>query len=206
MKRCVESVPMASILILSILLPGGCETSSSPAPAESTAPVADAAATEHLAITTESLEPYECGSITRMHTLGGVFLASQPQPDDFAQAKKGGVRTVINLRHESEIRGFDEKQVVESEGMTYINLPWNGLDELTDDVFDRSRELLGSAERPILLHCASANRVGAVWLPYRVLDGGLSWDAALAEAKTVGLKSSAEYEAKAKAYIERRSN
>ena len=64
-------------------------------------------AREHRAITTERLEPYECGNITRLHTYGGVFLASQPQPEDFEQAKKGGVRTVINLRHENEIEGFD---------------------------------------------------------------------------------------------------
>ena len=28
---------------------------------------------EHSAITTESLEPYECGDIKRLHTMGGVF-------------------------------------------------------------------------------------------------------------------------------------
>ncbi|CAG0957433.1 hypothetical protein PHYC_00543 [Phycisphaerales bacterium] len=168
-------------------------------PPQTTAPPAPAA---HTAITTDKLEPYECGTITRLHTLGGVFLASQPKPEDFAQAKKGGVKTVINLRHASEIKDFDEKQVVEAEGLAYIHLPWDGPAELTDAVFDQTREYLKTAARPILLHCSSANRVGAVWLPYRVLDGGLSWDAALAEAKTVGLKSP-DYEAKAKDYIER---
>lgn len=169
-------------------------------PPSSTAPIPP---TEHKAITTEKLEPYECGTITRLHTLGGVFLASQPKAEDFAQAKKGGVRTVINLRHDAEIKDFDERKVVEAEGLAYIHLPWDGPGELTDDIFDQAREHLKSAARPILLHCASANRVGAVWLPYRVLDGGLSWDDALAEAKTVGLKSP-DYEAKAKDYIQRR--
>ena len=42
-----------------------------------------------------------------------------------------------------------------------------------------------------------------MWLPWRVLDGGLSYDEALAEAKTVGLKSPL-YEEKAREYIERR--
>lgn len=160
-------------------------------------------ASEHRAITTERLEPYECGNIARLHTYGGVFLASQPQPEDFEQAKKGGVKTVINLRHEAEIEGFDEREVVTGLGLEYLNVPWNGAEELTDEVFDRSRELLNTAERPILLHCSSANRVGTVWLPWRVLDGGLSYDAALAEAKTAGLKSPA-FEEKAKDYIERR--
>jgi uncharacterized protein (TIGR01244 family) len=193
-------------LIISAALVGCAQEKSKPEPpAKPAAPqaaVTPAPKEEHKAITTDRLEPYECGTITRLHTLGGVFLASQPKPDDFAQAKKGGVKTVINLRHAKEIKDFDEKQVVEAEGLTYIALPWNGPDELTDDIFDKSRELLKTAQRPILLHCAAANRVGAVWLPHRVLDGGLSWDAALAEAKIVGLKS-ADYEAKAKDYIQR---
>ena len=154
------------------------------------------------AITTEKLEPSECGTITRLHTLGGVFLASQPKPEDFAQAKKDGVKTVINLRQAAEIKDFDEKQVVEAEGLLYVNLPFERPAELTDAVFDTVREHLKTAKRPILLHCGSANRVGAVWLPYRVLDGGLTYDEALEEAKTVGLKSP-DYQEKAREYIER---
>jgi uncharacterized protein (TIGR01244 family) len=157
---------------------------------------------EHQAITTERLEPYECGTIARLHTYGGVFLASQPSPEDFAQAQKGGVRTVVNLRHADEVTDFDERAVVTDLGLEYVSLPWNGADELTDEVFDRARQVLDTAERPILLHCGSANRVGAVWIPWRVLDGGLSYDEALAEAKTIGLKTSA-FEAKAKDYVER---
>jgi protein tyrosine phosphatase (PTP) superfamily phosphohydrolase (DUF442 family) len=69
-------------------------------------------------------------------------------------------------------------------------------------VFVEARKQLKAAERPILLHCGSANRVGAVWLPYRVLDAGLAWDAALAEAKTIGLRTPA-LEAKAMDYVQR---
>lgn len=156
----------------------------------------------HKAITTEVLEPYACGSITRLHTLAGVFLASQPSADDFEQAKAGGVKTVINLRQAKEQPDFDEQAAVTALGLAYVHLPWNGAEELTDEVFARSRELLNTAERPILLHCASANRVGAVWIPWRVLDGGLSLDAAVVEAKTIGLKT-AEYEAKARDYVAR---
>jgi protein tyrosine phosphatase (PTP) superfamily phosphohydrolase (DUF442 family) len=69
-------------------------------------------------------------------------------------------------------------------------------------VFDATRKLLVEAERPILVHCASANRTGAIWLVFRVLDTGLEYDAALAEAKQSGLRSAA-FEAKAKGYIDR---
>ena len=158
-------------------------------------------ASGHTAIQTEVLEPFECGSIKRMHTLGGVFLASQPNADDLAQAQMGGIQTVVNMRHEKEMK-FDEAATVEALGMGYLHPAWNGPDELTDEVFAQYREILRSAPRPMLLHCGSANRVGAVWLPYRVLDGGLSVEAALAEAKTVGMRTPA-YEQKALDYVRR---
>ena len=62
--------------------------------------------------------------------------------------------------------------------------------------------MFNTVERPALVHCGSANRVGAVYLPWRVLDGGLSVEDALAEAKVVGLKTPM-YETKALDYIKR---
>ena len=154
------------------------------------------------AITTDQLEPYACGTIQRLHTYGGVFLASQPQSQDFEQAKQGGVKTVINLRLPDEVTEFNEEQLVTDLGMQYHNPGFKGPDMLTNEVFDQVRSLLNDADnKPILLHCSSANRVGAVWLAHRVLDSGLSYDDALAEAKVVGLKLPA-YEAKAKSYID----
>ncbi len=158
----------------------------------------------HTAITTDKLEPYQCGNVARLHTYKGIFLASQPSADDFAQAKNGGVKTVINLRHASENKDFDEEAAVTKLGLGYHNPAWNGPDELTDAKIDSARELLRTAEDPILLHCSSANRVGAIWLAYRVLDDGATMDDALAEAKIVGLKSPA-YERIIKNYIGRKS-
>lgn len=150
----------------------------------------------------EKLESYVCGSIPNMHELGGVFLASQPTLEDFEQAKACGVRTVINLRPAKEQPDLDERARVTGLGLAYVNLPFNGAAELTDEIFAGSRELLNTSERPILLHCASANRVGAVWIPWRVLDGGIALEQAVAEAKTIGLKT-VEYEAKARDYVAR---
>lgn len=151
----------------------------------------------------DALAARECGTIAPLHEQGGVWLAGQPGPEDLALARDAGVRTVFNLRHEREIRGFDEPTVVAELGMRYVSLPWNGPAELNDDVFDRARAVLDTAERPLLLHCASANRVGAVWLPWRVLDCGLAVEDALAEARTIGLRTP-EYEEKALDYVARR--
>ncbi len=190
-------LPPSPIAVLLVLASAGASACSSAKPA----PPATQD-TSHTAIVTDTLEPYTCGSIAKLHTLGGVFLASQPSAADFEQAKAGGVKTVINLRPDSEQPGFDERAVLDELGLAYVHLPWNGAEQLTDEIFARSRELLNTAERPILLHCASSNRVGALWIPWRVLDGGIPLEKAVTEAKTIGLKT-AEYEAKARDYVAR---
>lgn len=173
------------------------------APAPNTAPASVAAqAPGHHAIATDTLEPHSCGTIERLHTCGGIFLASQPAAADFQLAKDAGMQTVLDLRKPDEGRGFDEPRIVRELGLAYVNLPFGSPDELTDEVFARGRELLARAQRPLLVHCHSSNRVGAIWLAWRALDGGLSWEAALAEARTVGLKTPA-LEAKARDYVER---
>lgn len=149
----------------------------------------------------QKLESYECGNVERIHTLGEFFLASQPAPKDFKKAKKGGIQTVINLRYPEET-DFEEESIVTSLGMTYHNVPWNGPAELTPEIFQETRQLLRNSKKPVLLHCSSANRVGAVWIPYRVLDMGAPLEQAVQEAKTIGLKSPV-YEKKARQYVRR---
>lgn len=151
------------------------------------------------------LTPIECGTISKIHTCTRVLLASQPSKEDFLQLKNRGVATVINMRHKSESIGFDEYQVVNELGMKYYNPAWNGSDEFTDDIIKQTRALLCDSERPILLHCASANRVGAMWLIYRILDEGIDYGVAIREARTIGMRTK-EYEEIALAYIERMSN
>ncbi len=191
-------IPLIAAISLAAIV--GCE-STSKTTSTTTAPQ-QAPAEQHTAITTDALEPYECGTITRLHTYQGVFLASRPEAADIEQAQKGGVVTVINMMHRSEHPGFDEAALVKSLGLNYHNPAWNGPDELTDDLINEMRELLRTAPRPMLVHCSSANRVGAMWMAYRAVDEGLDVEAAAAEAKVVGLKSPV-YEQKIRDYIAR---
>lgn len=148
----------------------------------------------------KKLEPAKCGSVKQLHAFDDIYLAGQPSQADFAEFKKRGVKGVLNLRTKEEM-DFDEAKAVKGLGLEYHHVPIAGPDALTDENFDKLRKLLNEKQqRPLLLHCASANRVGAVWLAHRVLDGGQTYEDALAEAKTVGLKSP-QMEAKAKGYI-----
>lgn len=148
----------------------------------------------------KKLEPAKCGSVKQLHVLDDIYLAGQPTAADFQEFKKRGVKSVLNLRTKEEL-DFDQAKTLKSLGLEYHHVPIASPDALTDETFDKLRKLLNEKEqRPMLMHCAVASRVGAVWLAHRVLDGGLTYEAALAEAKTVGLKTPA-LEAKAKEYI-----
>lgn len=174
-----------------VLFAAGCGTESdAPAPVTG-APMA------------KRLESFELGAVKRIHRFDGIFLASQPTPEDLERAKELGVRTVINQRPESEMKDFDERAVVTSLGMVYANPGWNGPEALTDEIIDETRALLRTSDGPILMHCASANRSGAIWLAYRVLDDGIDVEDAVVEAKTVGLRTP-EYEPIIRDYIARR--
>ena len=151
------------------------------------------------------VEPAQCGSVKNVHRAGDLYLAGRPTPGDYPLLKDLGIKTVFNIRHDDETPGLDEAKLVEAQGMAYVHLPWNGPEQLTDEKLDAMRRVLREAERPMLFHCGSANRVGAGWLAYRVLDEGVALDTALAEAKTVGMRTAA-YELITLDYIERQTN
>ncbi|MBX2852540.1 MAG: protein tyrosine phosphatase family protein [Phycisphaeraceae bacterium] len=172
-------------LLLAVLVLGGCVSTTHPSPPA-------------------SVEPTTCGNIKNMHRVGGLYLAGAPTPGDYPLIKELGIKTVLSIRHDKETPGLDAAALVEAQGMAYVHLPWSGAAELTDDKLDAMRQVLRDAERPMLFHCGSANRVGAGWLAYRVLDEGVELDTALAETKTFGLRT-ASYELITLDYIARRS-
>jgi len=150
-----------------------------------------------------SLEPAECGTVRNLHVFGGIHLAGQPGEEDWALLKERGVKAVISLRTEITPIGYDEYKAVTDAGMKFHRVGFRAPETLTDEVFERTRALLKQNTDGVLLHCGSGNRVGAIWVVKRVLDDGLSWEAALSEAKEVGLRNEA-YEKKAHDYVTRR--
>lgn len=133
------------------------------------------------------LERVKIEGIERTSQSATVYLASQPTEAGFANAKTAGVKTVLDLRRPEETE-HDDQAMVSGAGLDYVSLPIAGVDGLTDEAFAAVRKILRDpARRPILVHCASANRVGAVWYAYRRLDQGISAERALWEAREVGL-------------------
>ncbi|MEO5579074.1 MAG: protein tyrosine phosphatase family protein [Gemmatimonadaceae bacterium] len=120
--------------------------------------------------------------------ISGVFSAAQPGAAQFKDLAEAGVKTVIDLRSPTEPRDFDEPSTARAAGLTYHNLPITP-GALIDRNFDEFRRLLSDDQvRPVLVHCGSGSRVGALLVPYLVLDENLSRDDAIKIARSVGLR------------------
>jgi uncharacterized protein (TIGR01244 family) len=103
-----------------------------------------------------------------------------------------GFATIVDLRGPDEGAGA-EKQTVEAAGLRYVNIPViNGVP--TDaQVAEFARVVEDANSAPLLVHCASANRVGAMWALYRVRQG-IPLSIALEEGRTAGLQPDREAE------------
>ncbi|HET9218645.1 MAG TPA: protein tyrosine phosphatase family protein [Terriglobia bacterium] len=130
----------------------------------------------------------------------------QPTPAHLAELKSQGINTIINLRAPGEA-GFDaaaEEAETKKLGMKYFNIPVSNQAGPKDEQADEFLRLTDDAKnRPVFIHCGSANRVGGFFMIRRVLRDGMTFDAAKAEAQKIGLRSAA-LEEFAKQYIEKR--
>lgn len=119
-----------------------------------------------------------------------VATGGQPTEGAYAKLAANGYRAVLNLRTAQEdVDLAREKQLVEQAGMRYINIPVAGSapkSEQADEFIKAAKE---PANQPMLIHCGSANRVGAFWMIYRVVEQGWPEEKALEEATQIGLRS-----------------
>ena len=123
----------------------------------------------------------------------GLAAAGQPSPEGLAQLKALGFKTVINLRTEKE-GGKAEAEPVKAAGLRYVWVPVTAETFSAADVDAVAKVIDDPEAGPILFHCASANRVGAVWTVVQVRKGK-SPEEAEAEGRTIGLSGPAMLDA-----------
>lgn len=124
----------------------------------------------------------------RRDVLEGITAAGQPSAAALEAAAKSGYKSVIDLRALTEDRGFDEKGTVEGLGMNYVSLPVDGAASVSYANAGELDKLLAELPKPILVHCASGNRVGAL-LALRAKADGADNAAALELGVANGLGS-----------------
>ncbi len=119
----------------------------------------------------------------------GVISAGQPMARQWAGLRAAGIAAVVDIREDWEPRGHDEAGAVERAGLRYVRVPF-GHGPIRDETFARVREVMRAARsEPVVVHCASGNRVGAALIPWWILDEGLTEEQALGAAVKAGLSS-----------------
>jgi uncharacterized protein (TIGR01244 family) len=111
--------------------------------------------------------------------------------DAYPVLKAEGFAAVINLRQADEA-GADirrSKAAAEGAGLRYIHIPLNSREPAAAAADAFLAAVKDPANSPMYIHCATANRVGAVWLIKRVLVDGWDVAKATAEAERIGLRN-----------------
>jgi len=118
-----------------------------------------------------------------------ICTGGQPTLDDLAKLKAEGTKAIINLRRPTEYDAEAEAAKAKELGLRYFNIPVS-VAEPKDEQADQFLKLIADpANRPLFLHCGSANRVGAFWMIRRVLADGWKLEDAEAEARKIGMHS-----------------
>ncbi len=158
--------------------------------------------------TVSAQEPVDVASASVIPKVNGVevepglIFAGQPTDDELRALKATGGR-VLDLRGAQENRGFDEIALVEELGLEYLNVPVDGPALMDPAVHAAFRAAINKdAEGPLLVHCASGNRVAGLYYAMLVEEGGVPRSEALARAKALGLTSQG-VESGIEAYLDR---
>jgi len=122
--------------------------------------------------------------------IAGLVTGGQPTADQLAALQAAGCEAVVDLRDAMEPRPVNEPAAVQSAGMAYVNIPVSGA-TMTDATLTRVRDAVSNlvGDRNVFMHCGSGNRVGAVLIPYLMLDRGLGEEEAVEIAMKVGMRS-----------------
>ena len=120
----------------------------------------------------------------------GLATSGQPSAEALSAFRDAGGEVVLDIRDPMEPRPFDEPGLVRQLGMEYVNLRVR-LGALDDRVMDQVLQVVRdrvAGNRPMLFHCASANRVAGALIPHFILDRGMDEEPAVETAMRLGLR------------------
>jgi protein tyrosine/serine phosphatase len=114
-----------------------------------------------------------------------IYRGGQPNGDNYRQLVAIGIKTVVDLRGDSE-RG--SKALAEEAGLRYINLPLADKQYPQPDAAQRFLETVNDPTIwPVYVHCAGGrHRTGAMIAVYRITIDGWDIDHTYQEMKDYG--------------------
>lgn len=128
-------------------------------------------------------------NVTRVDA--AVMCGGATTSDAYPALRKSGFASVINLRQADE-PGVDlpgARTAAEAAGLRYVHVPVHRSTPDAASVKAFLDAVTNPANQPMYIHCASANRVGAMWLIKRAVVDGWEIPRATAEAEAIGLTS-----------------
>ena len=125
----------------------------------------------------------------------------QPRMEHLAELKARGVKSVLNLRTPGEHRADEEEAAAEAAGLKYFNIPVVYREPADAQVAEFLKITDDPANRPMFIHCTAAIRVGACWMIRRIVRDGFTYEAALEEARTIGLQQAPHLDEFVKRYV-----
>lgn len=115
----------------------------------------------------------------------GILTGGQPTVEQLKTLAGLGYKTVINMRGLEEDGSIDPA-LVESLGLTYVSVPIAGATDVNEENARKLASALGG-EGPMVVHCASGNRVGALFALKAFYVDGMPPEQALALGQAAGV-------------------
>ena len=127
-------------------------------------------------------------NITNFLRVEGQFCTGgQPSMENLQKMKAQGVRSVLNLRLASEYNFEEEAGTAKKLDLRYFHIPVDK-NNLNDEQVQKFLAVTGDPQnRPMFIHCTSANRVGTFWMIRRALVDNWKLEDAEAEARKIGM-------------------
>jgi protein tyrosine phosphatase (PTP) superfamily phosphohydrolase (DUF442 family) len=119
--------------------------------------------------------------------LPGVLTGGPPDAAQLERARAAGYKTVISLLSAAEVG--DEATQVRAVGLRFWSIPIEGPSDLTEANAQRlSAAMNERGAQPLIVHCASGNRVGALLALKAYYVDHASKEAALELGERAGLR------------------
>ena len=128
------------------------------------------------------------------------YRGSQPIANEFAELKKLGIKTIIDLRQDSL---KDSGSLARAAGLQYINIPLTTKRAATSDQTEYFLRLVNDEVNwPVFVHCKGGrHRTGEMTAIYRITHDGWNAEQAYAEMKKYDFEDSFFYPRSLKKYV-----